>query len=171
MKNDYTRRRRLIRLALTTALRGFALAWVDQILRPAVTRHHAPACRRILPTSDRCALACPILESRTARACREAGSLETAIRLGFRQVDRLPTPGYSAVSSARRFAGRTPVPVGCAAPEGSLDLSQTSIFRPHVPAAAAAMSRGIRDACSTQLQRWEDIRYGLAMITRPAGRR
>jgi hypothetical protein len=147
------------------------LGAVQGCLGPTVTRRHAPAGRRFLATSDRCASACPISESRAARACEEARSLETPIGLAFRQVDRLLTPGHSAVSSVRRFAGQPPVPVGCAAPEGSLNLSRTSTFALRVPAAAAAMLRVIRDERPIPLQRWEGIRCGLAMMARPAWRR
>jgi hypothetical protein len=100
-----------------------------------------------------------------AHACGEARSLERLIGPAFRQVDRPPRP------SPRRAENLQQGPVGRSASSGSLNLSQTSTSSPDVPAAAAAMWRVIRDAHPTQLQRWEGIRYGLALIARPAWRR
>jgi len=76
-----------------------------------------------------------------------------------RRVPPTASPGYLLLSLARRFAGRPAFraenlqPVGCAAPAGSLNLSQTSTSFPHVPAAAVAMWHDCQDAHSRQPQR------------------
>jgi uncharacterized membrane protein YecN with MAPEG domain len=49
-----------------------------------------------------------------------------------------------------------------------LNLAQTSTSFLHVLGAASAMWRVILDAHSTQLQRWEGIRYERALLARPA---
>ena len=99
-----------------------------------------------------------------AHACGEARSLERLIGPAFRQVDRPPRP------SPRRAENLQQGPLGRSACAGSPNLSQTSTSFPHVPAAAAAMWHVIRDAHSTQRQRWEGTRYGLALTARPAWR-
>jgi hypothetical protein len=103
--------------------------------------------------------------ARMAHAFGEARSLENLTGPAFRQVDRPPRP------SPPRAENLQLGPLGRSACAGSLNLSQTSTSPPHVPAAAAAMWRVIRDAHSTQRQRWEGIRYGLALTARPAWRR
>ena len=100
-----------------------------------------------------------------AHAFGEARSLENLTGPAFRQVDRRPRPSPPRAENLQQG------PPGRSACAGSLNLSQTSTSPPHVPAAAAAMWRVIRDAHSTQLQRWEGMRYGLALIARPAWRR
>jgi hypothetical protein len=155
-------------------------SWVTSpATRDAITWRHAPVARTFLPTWDRSASACPKSGSKTARAQRGSRSPEILIGPGFRQVERptTPSPGYSAVSSARRFAAQSQFraenlqPVGCAAAVGSLNLSEPTSFALMSRQPAAATSRGILDAHPTQLQRWEGIRYGLGLIVRPAWRR
>src|SRR5258708_39274724 len=103
--------------------------------------------------------------ARMAHAFGEARSLESLIGPAFRQVDRPPRPSPPRAENLQQG------PLGRSACAGSLNLSQTSTSPPHVPAAAAAMWRVMRDAHSTQRQRWEGIRYGLALTARPAWRR
>ena len=103
--------------------------------------------------------------ARMAHALGKARSLENLIGPAVRQVDRPPRP------SPPRAKNLQPGPLGRSACAGSLNLSHTSTLFPRVPAVAAAMWRVIRDAHSTQRQRWEGTRYGLALIARPAWRR